>query len=352
MLELWEINQTSSPSSSSHVEDFRLLYIFGGCHQQDIRMLCGLRPSAALLRPATALRVLPHAARGLATAADAKQKPPLIEKSLDDGVLTLTFSNEKKLNAWTMPLMKQLFTSLDEAAAADDVKGVVITGSGKYYSAGVDLSSMIQPMAPAKLVREIRNSNEKCFGMFLNFPKPIVAAVNGPAIGAAVTSTVLMDSVIASESASFSLPFAKLGVPPEGCSSVTWPERLGDESAQRMLGPENWTPSGVEAHAVGLVDELVPPDALVARAVAKVRERIAAGGGRRFDAAESARLNKVNAEESATLANAFVSPKFLNAMYDFNTKRGKSQLKAVFWLAKTTLPLWQPAKIVPSYDEK
>ena len=135
-----------------------------------------------------------------------------------------------------MPLLKSLFDTLAKAAVNPAVEGVVITGNGRYYSAGVDLSSMIQPMAPAKLVRKIRDSNETCFGTFLNFPKPIVAAVNGPAIGAAVTSTVLMDAVLASESASFSLPFARLGVPPEGCSSVTWPERLGDSAAQRMLG--------------------------------------------------------------------------------------------------------------------
>ena len=291
------------------------------------------------------------AVRALATAAKEPKVPPIEKESLDDGVLIIRFNNEKKLNAWTMPLLKSLFETLSEAAASDDVKGVVITGNGKYYSAGVDLSSMIQPMAPSKLVRQIRNQNEKCFGTFLNFPKPIVAAVNGPAIGAAVTSTVLMDAIVASESASFSLPFAKLGVPPEGCSSVTWPERLGDEKAQRMLGPENWIPTGAEAKAAGLVDELVKGDDVVEKAVAVVRERIAAGGGRRFDAAESARLNKVNAEESATLANAFVSNDFLSAMYDFNVKRGKSQLKTIFWMAKTTLPLWQPAKIGPSYAD-
>ena len=109
--------------------------------------------------------------------------------------------------------------------------------------------------------------------------------------------------------------------------------------------PGEWIPTGAEAKAAGLVDELVKGDDVVDKAVAVVRERIAAGGGRRFDAAESARLNKVNAEESATLANAFVSNDFLSAMYDFNVKRGgKSQLKTIFWMAKTTLPLWQPAK--------
>ena len=247
-------------------------------------------------------------------ASTATDKKPLIETAmLPGGVLTLRFAN-------------------------DAVKGVVITGSGKYYSAGVDLSSLIQPMAPAKLVKQIRDQNEKCFGLFLDFPKPIVAAVNGPAIGAAVTSTILTDRVLANEAATFSLPFAKLGVPPEGCSSVTWPERMGQTNAQRMLGPENWIPTANEAFEAGLIDEVVPGDAnaLVARAVEVVRERIAAGGKRRFDAAEHARLSKVNAQESATLANAFVSAKFLSAMEAFNVKRKKSQLATFFWLAKVT----------------
>ena len=97
---------------------------------------------------------------------------------------------------------------------------------------------------------------------------------------------------------------------------------------------------------------MVPGDgveALEARAAEVVRERIAGGGGRRYAAGEADRLRKVNAEESATLANAFVSTPFLDAMYKFNTQRKKSQLATTFWVAKTTLPLWQPAKIAPSY---
>lgn len=274
-----------------------------------------------------------------------------IKTTLDSsGILTLRFKNEKQLNAWTMPLMKEAFGELASAAEDSSVAGVVVTGSGKYYSAGVDLSSMIQLKSPSKLQRQIRDQNEECFRTFLDFPKPIVAAVNGPAIGAAVTSTILMDGVIASEGASFNLPFAKLGVPPEGCSSVTFPERMGEEAAQRMLGPDNWIPNGQQAFDAGLIDEVVPgdQDALIARAVEIVKERVAAGGGRRFDEAEHTRLARVNAEESATLANAFVSSKFLGAMEVFNVKRKKSQLATFFWLAKATLPLWKPADIAPS----
>lgn len=296
-----------------------------------------------------ASRILP-AVRGLASTS----KASLIETNLTaSGVLTIRFNNEKKLNAWTLPLMSEAFGELARAAEDSAVAGVVITGTGKYYSAGVDLSSMIKPMAPAKLQKQIRDQNEQCFSTFIDFPKPIVAAVNGPAIGAAVTSTILMDRVLASEAATFSLPFAKLGVPPEGCSSVTWPERMGDVAAQRMLGPENWIPTAREALDAGLIDEIVPgeADALVARAVGVVEELATAGGGRRFDAEEHARLKRVNAEESALLANNFVSAKFLGAMHEFNVKRKKSQLANMFWLAKLTLPLWKPPDIKPSHAE-
>ena len=68
------------------------------------------------------------------------------------------------------------------------------------------------------------------------------------AVGASVTTATLMDDIVASEGATFSLPFAKLGVPPEGCSSVTFKEMLGEANAERMLGLENWSPTATEVH--------------------------------------------------------------------------------------------------------
>jgi peroxisomal 3,2-trans-enoyl-CoA isomerase len=291
-----------------------------------------------------------------ASFAPEKLREKLVEKALSQsGVLTLAYNNDRKLNAWTEPLMKQLFAELTEASRDREVKGVVLTGKGTYYGAGIDLSAVVKLMAPVKLIRKIRDDNQTLFAAIIDFPKPIVAAVNGPAIGAAVTTTVLMDACFASPSATFSLPFAKLGVPPEGCSSVTFAEMMGDTAAQRMLGAENWKPTAAEALAAGLITEVVEGDAvaLVARASAYVEGRIGAGGGRRFDATEAARLNRVNATESAELANAFVSPKFLGAMDEFNTKRKTPQLARFFFrAAKLTLPLWQPKFIEPNYDFK
>ena len=90
----------------------------------------------------------------------------------------------------------------------------------------------------------------RLFDAIIEFPKPIVAAVNGPAIGASVTTATLMDDIVATEEATFSLPFAKLGVPPEGCSSVTFKELLGERNAERMLGLENWAPTAREVRTL------------------------------------------------------------------------------------------------------
>ena len=117
-----------------------------------------------------------------------------------------------------------------------------------------------------------------------------------------------------------------------------------------MLGEENWSPSAAEALYAGLIDEVVDDDQLLARATALVRERVASGGQRRFDAVEHTRLRAVNADESARVANAFVAVPFLDAMISFNTRRKKPQLSRFFLLAKLTLPLWKPADIEPNYD--
>jgi peroxisomal 3,2-trans-enoyl-CoA isomerase len=215
-----------------------------------------------------------------------------LETSLGaNGIMTITFANQKKLNAWTQPMMEGFFDCLQEAGRRSDVAGVVVTGEGKYYSAGVDLSNVMKPMLPSNLVIYLRDSNQKVFQTVIDFPKPIVAAVNGPALGAAVTTATLMgappassrcpasaaqppppslrrpaspldaaDSIVASEVATFSLPFAKLGVPPEGCSSALFVEHMGEATAQRILGPEAWIPTAAQAMDVGFptVDEVVP----------------------------------------------------------------------------------------------
>ncbi len=117
-----------------------------------------------------------------------------------------------------------------------------------------------------KLHRAIEENNAQVFNNFIEFPKPLLVAVNGPAIGACVTSATLSDRVVASERATFSTPFARLGIPPEGCSSVHFERIMTRENAQRMLGKEGWAPTAAEAKEAGLIQEVVPHDQLMARA--------------------------------------------------------------------------------------
>merc|ERR1712045_853468 len=152
-----------------------------------------------------------------------------------------------------------------EVVSDPDTKVVVLTGTDPYYCAGVNLSATIQPMHPRKLHNMIFTSNQAVFDQFLDCPKPIIIGANGPAIGACVTSATLCDAIVASEQATFLTPFARLSIPPEGCSSVHFERMLGRQAASRMLN-DGWKPTAAEAAEIGLVKEVVEHERLLARA--------------------------------------------------------------------------------------
>ncbi|GMH93758.1 hypothetical protein TrVE_jg13775 [Triparma verrucosa] len=254
-------------------------------------------------------------------------------------------NNPKKLNGWTEPMLLSLFSSFQSASSNPSTKAVIITGTGSYYCAGVDLSGTIKPMPPSKLHDMIYTSNKKVFDTFLKFPKPIIAAINGPAIGASVTTSTLCDYVIASESATFLTPFARLGVPPEGCSSVHFKYLMG-EQGERMLGDEAYAPTGREAVEIGLIDECVRDEELERRAVEvaeewiKDEEKIKGGRSHRgFKDTEF--MLKVNDGESQDLADSFLSEKFLGAQAKFLESKGKTIPSLVFKILVATRPLWK-----------
>lgn len=257
-----------------------------------------------------------------------------------DGVTTLTMNNPSKLNGWTAPMLEALKDGLAAAAADDATKAVILTGADPYYCAGVNLGAVIRPQHPKRLHSMIVEHNQALFDGFIDFPKPILVAVNGPAIGACVTSATLCDGIIASEKATFSTPFHALGVSPEGCSSVMFPRLLSD-GAERMLGKEGWRPTAAEALEAGLVNWVVPHDALMdeARRIAKGwvadgKEREYRGGLTRDE------LSQINREESVQLADAFLSPPFLDGQFRFLWKKKKRPMSLAFLAARVTHPLW------------
>jgi len=261
--------------------------------------------------------------------------------SITNGVVTITMNRPEKLNGWTMEMMRAFTSAFNAAVASEAVKVIIFTGNGKYFSAGVNLSSTIQLMAPRKLKNMIVEFNQSLFEIFLNCPKPILVAANGPAIGASVTSATLCNGIVASDRATFSLPFAALGVTPEGCSSVHLPRLIGSQNAQRMLGDEGWKPTAKEALEAGLIQWCVPHDKLLDKAnqiaygwIDNLETRQFLAGSKREE------LIEINKAESSQLADAFLAKAFLHGQAKFLWSKGKYFPSVTFYALLLLRPFW------------
>ena len=280
------------------------------------------------------------------TQTHANEAPNLILKSLHNDVLTLTMNMPRRLNGWTAEMMTELKSALHDAGTTDEVQAVILTGADPYYCAGVNLGGTLQLGHPKKLHESIVENNQALFDTFIDFPKPILVAVNGPAIGPAVTSATLCDGIIASESATFSTPFAKLGVCPEGCSSIHFERLMGAESAERMLGSEGWVPTATEALEIGFIQWTAPHDELLERAQEICEDWIKNGATRSYRAGSTqAELKAVNAKESVQIADCFLASPFLMGQFKFLWQKKKRGPAMMFWSLWATRPLW--SKLLP-----
>ena len=260
--------------------------------------------------------------------------------STRDHITTLTMNMPARLNGWTLDMIDAVKGALQRAADDADTRALILTGADPYYCAGVNLSSTLKLSHPKVLRRLIIEHNQSLFDAFINFPKPILIAANGPAIGACVTSATLCDGIIASDRATFSTPFAALGVPPEGCSSVHFPRLLGG-AAERMLGAEGWKPTGAEALEVGLVSWVVPHETLLDAAHRIAAGWIADGATRSYRAgATREELLAVNATESVQVADAFLGARFLDGQFKFLWRKKKRVPALTFLALRVTRPLW------------
>ncbi|MEC7984843.1 MAG: enoyl-CoA hydratase/isomerase family protein [Myxococcota bacterium] len=264
----------------------------------------------------------------------------LILEETANHITTLTMNQPKRLNGWTAPMMEALLDALKKQNEAPQTHAVVLTGTGKYYSAGVNLSGAMRLSHPKKLRDDIIKNNQALFDAFLDFDKPIIVAVNGPAIGAPVTSATLCDAIVASEQATFSTPFSRLGITPEGCSSIHFAKIMSEEHAHRMLGPEGWKPTAAEALSAGLINRVAPKEHLLSEAQKVAAECVAKGRTFRGGSTRE-ELKAANARESVQLANAFLSAAFLKGQMKFlwsKKKRAPAATFAGLWLSS---PLWK-----------
>ena len=192
---------------------------------------------------------------------------------LCDGVLTVTMNRPERLNAFTQQMMLDWLALLDEIDANDEVRAVVVTGAGRGFCAGADLGTgggTFDTSGLAK-IEEHRDGGGLVTLRIFDCKKPLIAAVNGPAVGVGATMTLPMDVRIASSEARFGFVFARRGIVPEAASSWFLPRVVGISQAMewvatgRVFGAD-------EALAGRLVSRVVPPAELLPAAQTLARE--------------------------------------------------------------------------------
>ncbi len=208
----------------------------------------------------------------------------------DPGVLLLTLNRPEQLNAFTVEMANELVDAFTRASDDDAVRAIVVTGAGKAFCAGMDLSvpgnvfgldetqqptlaDMQTRLNDPAIFDGVRDTGGRVVLSIFDCKKPVIGAINGAAVGIGATMTLPMDIRIASEKARIGFVFGRIGIVPEACSSWFLPRIVGISQALE------WTYmadvfDGHEAQRGGLVKAVVPPEALLEEAM-KIARRIA-----------------------------------------------------------------------------
>lgn len=201
--------------------------------------------------------------------------------AVEDGIATITLHRPEKMNAFTAKMMSELLQVFDLTDADDAVKAVIVTGSGRAFCAGADLSgggATFDRTSPQAMEREegkvgdlYRDGGGRVTLRIYESLKPVIAAVNGAAVGIGVTMQLPMDIRMASTEARFGFVFARRGITPEAASSWFLPKVVGMSTALEWCYTGRVF-SAQEALERGLVRSLHAPDELLPAARALARE--------------------------------------------------------------------------------
>lgn len=197
-----------------------------------------------------------------------------IRAELEDHVLTITLNRPDRLNAWTPTMGRELIASFDQAEANDEVRVIVITGAGRGFCAGADLTGGGETFD--KRQRDPRDMIPRDGGgqftlRVFDCTKPVIAAINGPAVGVGATMTLPMDIRLAAEEARLGFVFARRGIVPEACSSWFLPRLVGISRAMEWVATGRVF-SAREALEAGLVRSVHPAAELLNAARELARE--------------------------------------------------------------------------------
>jgi enoyl-CoA hydratase/carnithine racemase len=236
-------------------------------------------------------------------------------------VLALSFNRPEKMNALTRSMYAGLSQSLNEAAGDFGIRAVVLTAEGDHFTAGNDIMDFMNN-PPTSDDSEVA----KFLAALLNFPKPLLAAVKGNAVGVGTTMLLHCDVVIAAPTASFSMPFASLGLVPEAGSSFLFPQLVGYQRAARifMTGESFDADSAIEmglvaakdvdpfAHAMKIAQHIAeqPPQAIInTKALLKAKNHDA--------------VSAIMKAEFEIFSMALQSEEAMEAFMKFMSKKGK-----------------------------
>lgn len=200
----------------------------------------------------------------------------LVELAIEDEIAIVTLNRPDVRNAINDALRTELVAILERIGADEAVRAVVLTGKGKSFCAGGDISGMKERLkAPPGDVAfngwRRQGQTHKSIALLHGLPKPVIAAVNGAAAGLGCDMALACDFIVASENAQFTMSFVKRGLVSDGGGMYFLPRRIGLPRAKELIFTGR-SVDAQEALAIGLADRVAPADTLVADAAAWARE--------------------------------------------------------------------------------
>ncbi|GAA1920689.1 crotonase/enoyl-CoA hydratase family protein [Nocardioides marmoribigeumensis] len=250
----------------------------------------------------------------------------------EDGILVLRLDRPDQLNAFTVEMAEELVDAFHRAAADDDVRAVVVTGSGRAFCAGMDLSTgsdgsnvfgldesqeptladLTDRLDAPEVHRGVRDTGGRVTLAIYDCPKPVIAAINGPAVGIGATMTLAMDLRLASDKARIGFVFGRIGVVPEACSTWFLPRIVGMSRALELVYAADIleAPAALEMGLVRSVhapDDLLPAALELARRFTRHRSPVAIALARQMMYRNSAQPHPLEAHRIDSLAMFWTS---------------------------------------------
>lgn len=244
-----------------------------------------------------------------------------ILRKQEGNILVLSFNRGAKMNALTRSMYAGLAIGLNDAAGDFGIRAVILTSEDQHFTAGNDISDFMNnpPTSESSEVSQFLES-------LLNFPKPLIAAVKGNAVGVGTTMLLHCDVVVASPTAKFSMPFASLGLVPEAGSSFLFPQLVGYQRAARifMTGESFDAPMAVEMGLVTSIESDPIVEAMkIAQQIAEQPPQAIINTKALLKARSHDAVAAVMKAEFEIFAMALQSEEAMEAFMKFMSKKGK-----------------------------